>query len=345
MAHPATATKHNTRLIASSSLLPAGLLIAAVALVVVFCVSIAIGAAEIKLATVFDALLRYDATSMEHLIIRTVRLPRVVAGVIVGAGLAVAGALMQGMTTNPLASPDILGISSGASFAVVLGVFLMGTPSMAGYGALALAGAAVSAAIVYALGHAGRGSVTPAKLTLAGIIFAMFTTALTTMILVLDRSTFDQIRFWTVGSLGGRDWAVVLWSGPLVLIGLLLALALGRQITTMSMGHDIAKGLGQNSVAVRAGSALAVILMAGGSVAIAGPVGFVGLVTPHIVRAFCGVDYRWIIPYAILFGAILVTVADSIGRVILRPQELPVGVMLAFVGAPFFIYLARWRVR
>lgn len=345
MAHASSISKNKTRLIGPAALLPVGLLAAMALLLLILVASVALGAAEIKVETVLDALFRYDPTSFDHLIIRTVRLPRVMAGVIIGAGLAVAGAIMQGLTTNPLASPDILGISAGASFAVVFGVYLLGSPSILGYSVLAIIGAAVAAAIVYALGSFGRGGATPVKLTMAGVIFAVFTGALTTAVMVLDRNTFDQIRFWTVGSLAGRDWELVIWLGPVVLIGLVGRMLLSRQITTISMGQDIAKGLGQNTAVIKAAAAMAVILMAGSSVAIAGPVGFVGLVIPHVVRAVCGVDYRWIIPYSIVAGAILVTVADAVGRVMLRPQEIPVGVMLAFVGAPFFIYLARWRMR
>lgn len=334
-----------TRLIGPAALLPVGLLVAVALLALVLAVSVTVGAAELRVSTVYEAIFHYDEALFDHLIIQTVRLPRVVAGVIIGIGLAVAGAIMQGLTTNPLASPDILGIEAGASLAVVLGVYLLGGPSFLTYGLLAITGAALAAVIVYTLGSMGRGGATPVKLTLAGVIFAMFTSAFTTAILVLDRNTFDQIRFWTVGSLAGRDWEMVVWLGPLVAVGLLGALLLSRQITTISLGQDIAKGLGQNTAVIKAVAAVMVILLAGGSVAIAGPVGFVGLVVPHVVRAFCGVDYRWIIPYSAVFGAMLVTIADSIGRVVQRPQEIPVGVMLAFVGAPFFIYLARWRVR
>jgi iron complex transport system permease protein len=269
----------------------------------------------------------------------------VVAGVVIGAALAVAGAIMQGLTSNPLASPGILGINAGASFAVVLGVFFLGSPPLIVYGAFAITGAAVAAATVYVLGSIGRGGGTPVKLTLAGVIFAAFTTALTTAILVMDRNTFDQIRFWTVGSLAGRSWEVVLWLSPIVAVGMVGALLMSRQITTISLGQDVARGLGQDTTRVKAISSVMVILLAGGSVAIAGPVAFVGLIVPHAVRAICGFDYRWIIPYSAVAGGILVIAADSIGRIILRPQEIPIGVMLAFVGAPFFIYLARWKLR
>lgn len=338
-------TTNRTRFIGPTNLLPVGLLVATGLLALALAVSITLGAAEIELSTVYKAVFQYDETLFDHLIIRTVRLPRVVAGAIIGAGLAVAGAIMQGLTSNPLASPGILGINAGASFAVVVGVYLLGTPPLLVYGLLAIGGAAGAAVLVYTLASLGRGGPTPVKLTLAGVIFGSFTTAFTTSILVLDRNTFDQIRFWTVGALAGRDWEIIYWMAPFIALGLLGSLLISRQITTISMGQDIAQGLGQNTAVVKGIAAVLVVLLAGGSVAIAGPVGFVGLIIPHVVRVFCGVDYRWVIPYAAVAGSLLVTFADSLGRIILRPQEIPIGVMLAFVGAPFFVYLARWKVR
>ncbi len=326
-------------------MLKVGLAVGLLILGVVVAVAIGLGAAEIDLGTVGKAIFSYDAADIEQVIIRTVRLPRVVAGVIIGAGLAAAGAVMQGLTGNPLASPGLLGINAGAAFAVVLGVYLLGAPPLPVYGLLAMIGAAVAGITVYALASLGRGGASPAKLTLAGVIFSLFLSALTTSLLVMDQNTFDQIRFWTVGSLAARAWPMVITLGPFVAAGLAGAMLLSRQITTLSLGQDIARGLGQDTTRVRALSAAAVILMVGRSVAIAGPVGFVGLIVPHVVRAICGLDYRWIIPYAAVAGAILVTVADTVGRVVQRPQEVPIGVMLALVGAPFFVYLTRYKIR
>jgi len=326
-------------------MLKGGLAVGLLILGVVVAVAIGLGAAEIDLVTVGKAIFSYDAADIEQVIIRTVRLPRVVAGVIIGAGLAAAGAVMQGLTGNPLASPGLLGINAGAAFAVVLGVYLLGAPPLPVYGLLAMVGAAVAGITVYALASLGRGGASPAKLTLAGVIFSLFLSALTTSLLVMDQNTFDQIRFWTVGSLAARAWPMVITLGPFVAAGLAGAMLLSRQITTLSLGQDIARGLGQDTTRVRALSAAAVILMVGGSVAIAGPVGFVGLIVPHVVRAICGLDYRWIIPYAAVAGAILVTAADTVGRVVQRPQEVPIGVMLALVGAPFFVYLTRYKIR
>lgn len=339
------ASNNTTRLLGSRSLLLPGLIFFVGLLVICLMWSITLGAANIDTKTVFDALVHYDNTEFNHLIIQTVRLPRVLAGALVGAGLAVAGAIMQGLTRNPLADSGILGINAGAAFGVVLTVFLIGGGSLSTYAVAAIIGAALAAITVYGLGSMGRGGATPLRLTLAGVILTAFVSSLTTMILIQDQETLDQIRFWTAGSLAGRDMALLKQIAPIVLIGIFGALAISRQITTISLGEDVAKGLGQNTLIVKIIAAVMVVLLAGGSVALAGPIGFVGLVIPHVARFVAGVDYRWIIPYSALMGAILVTVADVAARIVLRPQELPVGIMMALIGAPFFIYLARRKVK
>jgi iron complex transport system permease protein len=345
MAHSPSMSTNRTRLIGSAAFLPLGLLITIAMLIGSLILSIGLGAADIDVETVLSSLFRFDETNFNQLVIRTVRLPRVLAGVAIGAGLAVAGAVMQGLTSNPLADPGLLGIEAGAAFVVVLGVFFIGNPPLMVYALLAMIGATLAAFIVYGLSSLGRDGATPLKLTLTGAIFTAFTASLTSAILILDQNTLEQIRFWSVGSLAGREMPLLVNTAPLILIGVAGAWMLSRQITTISLGEDIARGLGQNTTRVKGVAALFVILMAGGAVALAGPVGFVGLVIPHVVRAIVGVDYRWIIPYSALFGALLVTLADTVGRIALRPLEIPIGIMLAFVGAPFFIYLARWKVR
>lgn len=339
------ASKNTTRILASRTLLLPGLLICAALVLVCLMWSITLGAADIIPQTVYEALFAFDENNFQHLVIQTVRLPRVLAGALVGAALAAAGALMQGLTRNPLADSGILGINSGAAFAVVLGVFLLGDPPLSTYALFGLIGASVAAALVYTLGSMGRGGATPLKLTLAGVIFTAFISSFTTALLISDQETLDKIRFWTAGSLSGRDMPLLLQTAPYMFVGLIGALLLSRQITTISLGDDVAKGLGQNTVRVKAAAAVLVVLLAGGAVSLAGPIGFVGLVVPHLARFLVGVDYRWVIPYSALIGALLVTVADVGARVILRPQELPVGVMMAFIGAPFFIWLARRQLR
>lgn len=335
----------NKRFITSRRLLLPGLFACVVILIILLIASIQLGAADISSQTVFDALFEFDDSSFDHLVIRTVRLPRVVAGIFVGASLAMAGAIMQGLTRNPLASPGILGINAGAAFAVVLAVSILGNPPLSAYALYAMLGATVAAILVYGLGSMGRGGATPLRLTLAGVVMTAFITAFTTAILVTDQDTLDQIRFWTVGALAGRDWNLLLRTAPYMIVGMIGSILIARQITTISLGEDVAKGLGQNTVLVKGLAAVTVVLLAGGAVALAGPIGFVGLVAPHIVRFLVGVHYRWILPYAAFVGAYLIIGADMIARIIIRPQELPVGVMMGLVGAPFFIYLARWKVK
>ena len=307
--------------------------------------SIGFGAADIAPADVWAALFAFDETSTNHLIIRTLRIPRAAVAALVGASLAVAGAIMQGLTRNPLADPGILGINAGAALGVVLAVYFLSISSLAVYALFALAGATVTALAVYILGSIGRDGPTPFKLTIAGAALTALLSSLTTGILIFNQRTLEEVRFWLAGSVAGRDLSLLVQVSPYLLTGLVLALALGRQITTISLGEDVAKGLGQRTGWIKGLSALAVVLLASGSAAVAGPIGFIGLVIPHAVRLLVGVDYRWILPYAALAGAIFLILSDVAARMALRPLELPVGVMTALIGGPLFIYLVRWRVK
>ncbi|CAN5430330.1 MAG: iron ABC transporter permease [Actinomycetota bacterium] len=315
--------------------------------VLFFCMlaSVRFGAAEIGTREVIETFTDYDANSEEDLIIRTLRVPRAIIAALVGASLAVAGAIMQGLTRNPLADPGILGIEAGAALAVVGAVFLFGVSSLSTYALFAFLGGGITALLVYGLGSMGRGGMTPMKLTIAGAAFTALLSSLTTAMLILNQQTLEEIRFWLAGSVAGRDLTLLLQVLPYILVGLVLSLGISRQVTTLSLGDDVAAGLGQRTGWVKAIAAVAVVLLAGSAVAIAGPIGFVGLVIPHVVRFFVGVDYRWILPYSIIVGAILLVSADIAARLVLRPQEIPVGIMTALVGAPFFIYLARWRIK
>lgn len=339
-----TVSRNTNRILGSRALLLPGLLLGLVLLFVCVLWSITLGAADIAPRTVYDAISTPDGT-FQHLVIQTIRLPRVLSGIVVGAALAVAGALMQGLTRNPLADSGLLGINSGAALAVVLAVVLRGNLPLSEYALFGFLGAGLAAVIVYALGSMGRGGATPLKLTLAGVILTAFISAFTTAILIGDAETLDRIRFWTAGSLSGRDMALLSQTAPWIFVGLVGAILISRQITTISLGDDVAKGLGQNTGFIRGIAALFIVLLAGSSVALAGPIGFVGLIVPHVVRFIVGVDYRWIIPYAAVMGALLVTVGDVGARIVIRPQELPVGVIMALLGAPFFIWLARWKVK
>ncbi|MEM7793206.1 MAG: iron ABC transporter permease [Cyanobacteria bacterium P01_C01_bin.118] len=309
-----------------------------------FMASVALGVADINPLDVYRAVTAPDG-STEHLIIRTVRIPRSITALLVGASVAMAGAIMQGLTRNPLADPGILGINAGAVLAVVAGVFLLDTASLNVYAGFALVGATLSAIAVYSLGSLGRGGLTPLNLTIAGAALTALVSSLTTAILILSQQTLDEIRFWLAGSVAGRDMDLVLQVMPYLITGLILGLALSKQLTTLSLGESVAKGLGQNTLWVKGAAAVSVVLLAGGAVAIAGPIGFIGLIIPHLVRFWVGADYRWILPYSAMAGAILLLLADIGARLIIQPQELPVGIVMPLLGAPFFIYLTRSQVK
>ncbi|MGH9136736.1 MAG: FecCD family ABC transporter permease [Acidimicrobiales bacterium] len=320
-----------------------GLLVAAACVAAVAFCSVAYGSKTIPLGTVVDAFADFDPTSNDHLIVRELRLPRTVIGLIVGAALGLAGAVMQGVTRNPLADPGLLGIEAGASLAVVAAIAAFGVATLSSYVWFALLGAAMASVVVYGLGSLGRGGATPVKLALAGMAVSALLSSVTSTVLLLDVATLDQFRFWVVGALAGRDDAIAWDVAPFLAVGGGLALAIGWTLNTLALGDDAAKGLGQRVMLIRGVAGLAVILLCGAATAAAGPIGFVGLTVPHIATAICGADYRWILPWSTLLAPVLLVGADVIGRVIARPGELQVGIVTAFVGAPFFIALVRRR--
>lgn len=302
--------------------------------------SLIFGVADISLNDVSQAFTNFDG-STEHLIIRTFRLPRAIIAVVVGSALGVAGCLMQGITRNPLADPSILGINSGAALAVVMSTFFLSDASLTTYALFAFMGATLSAIAVYFFASLSKNGLSPLSLTLAGSAITVFCSSLTTGILIINQRTLDEIRFWLAGSIAGRELDLVRQILPYFAIGLILALVLAPQITILSLGEETAQGLGQNTLLTKILAMVAVILLAGTSVAIVGPIGFIGLIMPHIVRLWVGNDYRWILPYTLMGGGILLLNADIIARVIIQPQEVPVGLILPLLGAPFFIYLIR----
>lgn len=339
------APQQRIRLRRSPALLFSGLAIGMLLLLLCLFASIGLGAADITPIEVWNALFAFDETSTNHLIIRTVRLPRSLIAVLVGSAMAIAGAIMQGLTSNPLASPSILGVSTGAAFAVVLSTFVFGVSSLNVYAWFALVGGAITAGLVYLFAAWAPGGVTPLNLTLSGTVFSTLIATLTSGILILNQQTLEQVRFWLAGSLASGDINLVRQVIPYLVLGFLIALALGRHVTTLSLGESVAKGLGQNTAWIKGLGAISVVLLVGGSVSIAGPIGFVGLIVPHLVRFLVGVDYRWILPYAAILGAVMLLMADICARLIIRPQELPVGLVMPLLGAPFFIYLIRTRIR
>lgn len=303
-----------------------------------------IGSTPLSAVEIARALIWFDGTSREHIVIASVRLPRVLAGLLAGSALAVSGAIMQGITNNPLASPGLLGINAGAAFAVVMSIVFAGVQSTSGHMWAAFAGAAGAACTVYGLGSFGRGGVTPLKLAIAGAMLGSFLGALTTAVLIFDQSTLDEIRLWATGSLAGRTMAACLAVAPYTLFGLIASFFIGRQVTTLSLGSDVSRALGQKAGIWRFLAAMLVMILAGSAVALAGPLGFVGLVVPHIARFLVGVDYRLIIPFCVPAGGLLVVVADGVARAIMSGEGIPVGTTMALLGAPFFIYLARYRI-
>jgi iron complex transport system permease protein len=311
-------------------------------LVLVALCSVAYGSKPIPFSHVLSAFFDYDGSN-EHLIVRSLRVPRTLLGIGVGVALGLAGALMQGVTRNPLADPGILGVNAGASLAVVLAIYVLGATSLPVFVWFAFAGAALASVAVYGLSSMGRDRATPVKLALSGAALQALLLSFTQAILLLDVATLNTYRFWVVGSLAGRDGTVLRQVAPFLIVGTVLGLASARSLNTLSLGDDVARSLGQRVGLARATSALAIVVLSGSAVAAAGPIAFVGLTVPHVARAITGPDYRWVLPYSAVLAPILLLGSDVIGRLVLRPGELQVGIVTAVIGAPFFIMLVRRR--
>lgn len=320
----------------------AGIALGLVLVALCLCASIVYGKQAIPAVEAYRSLFEFDG-SREHLIVRTVRVPRALIAMSVGACLAMAGAVMQAVTRNPLAGPELFGVNQGAAFAIVVPLYAFGHVSASGSVAYAYLGAGVAGAVVYLLGIMGTGGLTPLKLVLAGSTINLLLGALTQGLLVLDEQSLDTMRFWLAGSLTGRSSAAYARVLPFMLAGIALTLAMSRHIHTLSLGEDTARGLGLRTGRVKGTSLIAVVLLAGSSVAIAGPIGFVGLAIPHVARYVVGTDYRWVLPYSAIMGALLLLLADIAARFVVPSQEISAGVVTAMLGAPFLIYLAQRR--
>ena len=269
------------------------------------------------------------------------RVPRTVLALLVGASLGLSGAVMQGITRNPLADPGILGVTMGASLAVVVGIAWFGMRSPEAYIWVAIGGAAVAATFVYAVGSLGRGGPTPLKLALAGAATSAALSSLVSVVLLPRLDVLDQFRFWQLGGVGGATYAKTGLVLPFLLVGALLSLTVARGMNSLALGDDVAAGLGERVGRTRLVAAVGAITLAGAATAVAGPIAFVGLVVPHLVRMLIGIDHRWLLPGSMLFGAALLTVADVIGRVVARPGEIEVGIVMSCIGAPVFIAIVR----
>ncbi len=305
---------------------------------------VAVGAKVVPLGTVFEALTAYDSSIFDHVIIVDLRLPRAVYAVLVGASLAVAGALMQGMTRNPLAEPGILGLLTGASFAVVMTIGFFGLLSPAWTPLVAAIGASVTAVLVWAVAAAAPGGSTPLTLVLSGAAITAFLGAFTALANLLDQESFEALRVWLTGTLTGRSPALLWWSLPWITGGMLIAFAIARQVTALALGDETAVGLGVHVARLKALAMLSVIALTAASVSIAGPMGFVGLVIPHVARMFVGADYRLIVPFSAGLGATYLLLVDIAARLVLAPIEVSTGIVTVILGAPFFVWLVRARL-
>lgn len=319
----------------------AAVLLSAGALVVAVALSLGLGSKGLSIGEVIDGLA--GAGGEAGSIMREQRVPRTIAGIVVGAALAVAGALIQAFTRNPLADPGILGVNSGAAFAIVIGVAFFGQAAPSGYIWFSFAGAIAATVLVVLIGATGRRGPDPLRLTLAGVAVGAVLAGFTSAISLLLPSVFNRLRYWGAGTLAGRDLELITFVLPFVVVGLVLAMLAARPLNAVALGDDVAAALGARTRLARLGSIVAVTLLCGAATALAGPIAFVGLMVPHAVRWWVGPDQRWIISVSLLAGPVLLLVADVLGRLILPSGELPAGIVTAFVGAPVLILLVRRR--
>ncbi|MEV0698655.1 iron ABC transporter permease [Saccharopolyspora sp. NPDC050389] len=317
-------------------------MVAAVLVLAAFA-SVMVGAKGLAPSVVLDALLHPRPGDPDHLIIWQVRIPRTFVGLLAGAALGLAGAIIQGVTRNPLADPGIMGVNAGASLCIVLAISVLGVQSVAGYVWFGFLGAILASVLVYGVSMMGGEGSTPLRIALSGAACTAAFGSLTTGILVTDNVSFEQFRFWQVGSLWGRDSDTAWQALPFLVVGLVLAFACTRILNGLSLGDDVARSLGHNVVAGRVTCAAAVVVLCGTATAMAGPIAFVGLVVPHAARLLIGPDHRWLLPFSMLLAPLLLLVADIVGRVVAPPGEVQAGVVTAIIGAPVFIHLVRRR--
>ncbi|MFD7439237.1 FecCD family ABC transporter permease [Streptomyces sp. NPDC059861] len=320
----------------------AWLLAGAAMLLVAVLLSLAVGSRQIAPGEVIQALL-HGGDSDDAQVVRALRTPRTVVGLLAGVALALAGTVMQGITRNPIAEPGILGVSQGAAVGVVCAIAFCGVHSINGYVWFAFAGAALAAVGVYAVASGGRGGASPVKLALAGAAMNAFLAALVSGIATTNARVLDEFRFWQVGSISGRGSEVMGQIWPFLLAGLVLVAAMARGLDALALGDDAAKALGHNVGLMRLLGALGATVLTGAAVAAVGPIAFIGLAVPHIARALVGTAHRWVLPLAALLGPVMILGSDVLGRIVFPPSEVPVAVMTALIGVPFLIALVRRR--
>lgn len=304
--------------------------------------SLALGSRSLPTGDVLRSLVEPDGSETAA-IVRELRLPRTVVAVVVGAALGASGAQLQGLTRNPLADPGLLGVSAGAALAVVSTSTVLGVGGSAGQALAALVGALAATLGVWLLAGRGRSGASPLPLVLAGVAMTALLGSLTTVLVLLDAETLDEYRFWAVGSVAGRDVGLLVTVLPLLVAGALLAAASARTLDLLALGDDLARGLGARLGWGRAGAVLSATLLTAASVAVAGPLVFVGLVAPHLARPLVGARHRWLVPTAAVLGALLLVVSDVLGRVVASPAEIQVGIVTAVVGAPVLVVLVQRR--
>lgn len=309
-------------------------------LVVCFFSSILLGYTDTSFTNLIHTFTNFNGSN-EQLIIQNVRIPRAIIASVVGASLAIAGLFMQVLTKNPLASPSVLGINAGASMLIVLSITFFNLQSVSAMIWLSFLGATLSSLFVFGLSSLGKDGATPLKITLAGVSIAAMFSSITQGLLVTNEVALEQVLFWLAGSVQGRSLDSLVMVLPYIVIAWVISLALGNKINTFMLGEDLSKALGQNTALLKITLVVLVIILAGGAVSVAGPIGLVGIIVPQIVRMFVKNDYRWMIPFTGVIGAILLLLADIASRYLLMPEETPVGITTAVIGAPFFIYLAR----
>lgn len=326
------------------AMLAAGLVLLLALLAVTAFVSVVLGTRGVGPGAIWAAFTDYDPDATGQTVIRELRVPRTIVGLLAGAALGLAGALLQGLTRNPLADPGIMGINAGAGAAMVTAITVFGAGlERSGYLWFGFLGAAVATAIVYGVASLGREGATPVKLALAGAAVSAGLFSVTSGVIMMNVEALNQLRFWQVGALAGRYWPVVEQTAPFLALGIVAALLAGRALNGLALGDDVAVALGQNVVRTRLVLFAVVVVLAGAATAACGPIVFVGLVMPHLARALCGPDYRWVLPYTALVSPIIVLMADVVGRLVVQPSELQVGVVLGVLGAPAFIVLLRRR--
>jgi iron complex transport system permease protein len=301
--------------------------------------SVALGVRVVGLHDVLSGLTGSEDTAGEAAVSK--RIPRTFLAMLIGAALGLAGAVMQGVTRNPIADPGILGVTTGASLAVVCGITMFGLTSPAAYIWVAIAGAAFAAAFVYAIGSLGRGGATPLKLALAGAATAAAFSSLISAVLLPRVDVMNVYWHWQIGGVGGATYTRIGQVLPFLVVGALICLAAARGLNSLALGDDVAAGLGERIATTRLLAFFGAVTLCGAATAVTGPIAFVGLIVPHLCRLLVGIDHRWLLPFSALTGAALLTLADVIGRVVARPEEIDVGIVTAFIGAPIFILIVR----